>query len=145
MKHTGYIISLNHHLSKLYITLLVIKCHFNDKVCQWLAAGRSFSPGPPLSSTNKTDLHDITEILVEVALNTIKQTSKTFSKNNVQQTATLISIHRLLFFFIIMSYPDVNNNSLNRKMLIQEYDKLSKILQLRERQMDKFQDGKMAF
>jgi hypothetical protein len=29
-------------------------------------------------------------------------------------------------------------------MLIQEYDKLSKILQLRERQEDKFQDGKMA-
>jgi hypothetical protein len=48
------------------------------------------------------------------------------------------------FFFIIMSYPYVNNNSLNRKMLIQEYDKLSKILQLRERQEDKFQDGKMA-
>jgi hypothetical protein len=28
------------------------------------------------SSTNKTDLHDITEILLKVALNTIKQTNK---------------------------------------------------------------------
>ena len=27
------------------------------------AAGQSFSPGPPVSSTNKTDHHDITEIL----------------------------------------------------------------------------------
>jgi hypothetical protein len=28
----------------------------------------------PVSSTNKTDYHDITEILLKVALNTIKQT-----------------------------------------------------------------------
>jgi hypothetical protein len=34
-----------------------------DKVCQWL--GRAFS------STNKTDRHDKTEILLKVALNTI--------------------------------------------------------------------------
>jgi hypothetical protein len=34
------------------------------------------SPGPPVSSTNKTDHHDITEILLKVVLNTIKQTSK---------------------------------------------------------------------
>ena len=32
------------------------------KVCQWLATGRWFSPGPPVSSTNKTDRHDISEI-----------------------------------------------------------------------------------
>jgi hypothetical protein len=44
-----------------------------DKVCQWLATGRWFSPGPPVSSNNKTDRHDITEILLKVALNTIKQ------------------------------------------------------------------------
>jgi hypothetical protein len=48
-----------------------------DKVCQWLATGRWFSPGPPVSSTNKTDRHDITEILFKVVLNTIKQTNKT--------------------------------------------------------------------
>jgi hypothetical protein len=47
-----------------------------DKVCPWLATGRWFSPSPPLSSTNKTDRHDIIEILLKVALNTIKQTSK---------------------------------------------------------------------
>jgi hypothetical protein len=33
-----------------------------DKVCQWLAADRWFSPSPSVSSTNKTDRHDITEI-----------------------------------------------------------------------------------
>jgi len=42
-----------------------------DKVCQWLAAGRSFSPGTPVSSTNKTDCHDITKALLKVALNPI--------------------------------------------------------------------------
>ena len=47
-----------------------------DKVCQWLAIGQWFSPGPPASTTNKTDRHDITKILLKVALNTIKQTNK---------------------------------------------------------------------
>jgi len=37
-------------------------------------AGRWFSPGTPVSFTNKTDHHDITEILLKVALNTINQT-----------------------------------------------------------------------
>jgi hypothetical protein len=37
-----------------------------------------FSPGAPVSSTNKTDGHDITEILLKMALNTIKQTSKAY-------------------------------------------------------------------
>jgi len=44
-----------------------------DKVCQSLVLGGWFSPGTPVSSTNKTDLHDITEILLKVALNTITQ------------------------------------------------------------------------
>ena len=40
-----------------------------DKVCQWLATDRWFTL---VSSTNKTDFHDITEILLKVALSTIK-------------------------------------------------------------------------
>ena len=50
-----------------------------DKACQWLARGRWFSPGPPVSSTNKTDCHDITERLLNMVLNTIKQTNITGS------------------------------------------------------------------
>jgi hypothetical protein len=42
-----------------------------DKVHQWLAAGRWFSAGTPVSSTDKTYRHDMTEILLKVALNTI--------------------------------------------------------------------------
>ena len=47
-----------------------------DKVCQWFATGRWFSPGSSVSSTNTTDRHDLTEILLKVALNTIKQRNK---------------------------------------------------------------------
>ena len=42
-----------------------------DKVCQWFVKGRSFSAGTPVSSTNITDHHDITEILLKVALSTL--------------------------------------------------------------------------
>ena len=47
----------------------------HDKVCQWLATGWWFSPCTTVSITNKADLHDITEILLKVVLNTIKQTN----------------------------------------------------------------------
>ena len=36
-----------------------------------IRAGRWFSPGTPVSSTNKTDCLDKTEILLKVALNTM--------------------------------------------------------------------------
>ena len=37
-------------------------CH---KVCQWLAAGRWFSPGSPVSATNNTDRYDIADIVLK--------------------------------------------------------------------------------
>jgi hypothetical protein len=42
-----------------------------DEVCQCLVTGRWIFLGTPVSSTNKTDNHDITELLLKVALNTI--------------------------------------------------------------------------
>ena len=45
-----------------------------DKVCQWLVAGVWFFTGTLVSSTNKIDGHDITEILLKVALKTITLT-----------------------------------------------------------------------
>jgi hypothetical protein len=44
-----------------------------DKVCQLLATGLWFSLGTLVSSTHKSDRHDITEILFKVAFNTINQ------------------------------------------------------------------------
>ena len=65
-----------------------------DKVCQWLAAGRWFSPGTPVSFPNKTNCHDITEILLKVALNTI--------------TLTLFLTTPLGLWFIPKSFPIFN-------------------------------------
>jgi hypothetical protein len=47
-----------------------------DKAYQLLAHGRWFSPGTPASSTSKTSLHDIAEILLKMALNTKNQIKK---------------------------------------------------------------------
>jgi hypothetical protein len=41
-----------------------------------LVIGLWFSAGTPVSSTNKTDHHDITEILLKVAINTINPKPK---------------------------------------------------------------------
>ena len=60
----------NTQLQLLYTTLC-------DKVCQWLAAGRWFTLSNLVSSTNKTEPHYITEILLKVALNTITHNLKT--------------------------------------------------------------------
>jgi hypothetical protein len=45
----------------------------SDKAYQLHAHDRWFSPGNPASSTTKTGRHDIDEILLKVALNTINQ------------------------------------------------------------------------
>ena len=50
-----------------------------DKVCQWLATYRWFSPGIPVSSISKTGRYDIIEILLKVTLNTIILILKTTS------------------------------------------------------------------
>ena len=42
-----------------------------DIITNFSVTGQWFSPGTPVSSTNKTDHHEITEILLKVALNTI--------------------------------------------------------------------------
>jgi len=68
MKYTSYLCHIHrcsHWIRARYTTLC-------DQVCQWFATGRWCSSGTPVSSTNKTDRHDITEILLRVALNTIK-------------------------------------------------------------------------
>ena len=40
-----------------------------DKVCKWLATGRWSSQGTQVFSTNKTDCHDITKILLNSFIN----------------------------------------------------------------------------
>jgi hypothetical protein len=72
---TTYAIIAYHHWCFDSVRISIsARCKTCDKVCQWLARGRWFSQSPPASSTNKTDRHDTTEILLRVALNTINQT-----------------------------------------------------------------------
>ena len=51
----------------------------SDNTYQLLAHGRWFSSGTPVSSTTKTDWHDIAEIMLKVALNTINHQINQFS------------------------------------------------------------------
>ena len=86
----------------LKTALLMITCSINindqrrqcttvcGKVCQWLVKGRWLSPGHPVSSTNKTDHQDITEILLKVALNTIKGDKATEALNKDEKCVHLI-------------------------------------------------------
>ena len=80
-----------------------------DKVCQWLAAGLWFSPGTLVSSTYKTDCHDITEILLKVTLNIITLTPTVISMNywdffkihqNMQFICTNLNELLRIFFLI---------------------------------------------
>jgi len=59
-----------------------------DNVCKWLETGRWFSSDPPVFSTNKTDLHNITEIL----LNTIKQTNNITINSTTELTRSHVHV-----------------------------------------------------
>ena len=57
--------------------------HYVIKFVSDLRQVGNFSPGTPVSSTNKTDCHDITEILVKVVLNTINQPTNLIRKSGL--------------------------------------------------------------
>ena len=55
-----------------------------NKVCQWLTVGRWFSLCTPVFSTKtKTDRHDIAELLLKVASNTISPTQVYLSPSGI--------------------------------------------------------------
>ena len=63
-----------------------------------VCAGRCSFPGTPVSSTNKTDRHGITEILLKVALKTITIRSGAsiimeLSKRNASMHLTIYQVH----------------------------------------------------
>ena len=79
---TTKVVSLNPVHDKVYS----IQHSLCDEVYQLLATGRWFSPGIPVSSTNKTDRHDIAKILLKVELNTINQTKLDIIQNKTHDT-----------------------------------------------------------
>ena len=82
-----------------------------DKVCQGLATGRWFSPGTLVFPTNKIDPHDITELLLKVALNTITLTLPPILLNDIQPQ-TIIPLESCIFskyiLIIKVSYTKLN-------------------------------------
>jgi len=79
---TTKVVSFNPAHSKVYLDTALC-----DKVHQWFVAGQWFSPGVPVSSTDKTD-HDTAEILLKVVLNTITHTL------NLEK----LDIYKLIFY-----------------------------------------------
>ena len=71
-----------------------------DKVCQWLATGRWFSPDLPVSSTNKTDRHGN---LVESSVKH-HQTNKTKHKFQFSIPG-LNQGHVIFLIFILVPHP----------------------------------------
>jgi len=68
----------------------------SDQVYQLLAHGRWFSPGTPASSTTKTGRHDITEILLKVALNTKNQ-------NQIKSLYCMATLYHIPFIAWLLS------------------------------------------
>jgi hypothetical protein len=72
----------------------------------FLAEGQWFSPGTSVSSTNKTDCQDITEILLKVPLNSITLIMFIFQMDIVLEMA-----HKV---------DDTGNNNIPSRELVQE-------------------------
>ena len=90
---------------------------FCDKVCQCLATGWWFSPGPPVSCNNITDNHDIHEILLKVALNTIKPIWKPNLPTN--HKINIPTIHNTLIQTFVLTHRQLIINTLIYIILLQ--------------------------
>jgi hypothetical protein len=58
-----------HPIGLAVILVIVSVLTLKTAVILWLVTGWLFSPGTPVTSTNKTDSHDVTEILLKVVYN----------------------------------------------------------------------------
>jgi membrane-bound inhibitor of C-type lysozyme len=71
-----------------------------------------FSPHTLVSSTNKTDHHDITEILLKVALNTITLTLHFIFRNNLDKRAVNELTYQCQEYKTLMQVADVEKEKL---------------------------------
>ena len=80
-----------------------------------------FSAGPPVSSTNKTDCHDIADILLKVALNTIS--------NKQTNNQTIVEI-----LFLLVNSRRTNNKLSIKAERWQNIDKVPRFCNLYNKQ-----------
>jgi len=74
-------------------------------------AGQWFSPGTLVSSINKTDCHDITEIMLKVVLNTITVTPLTFDHvetNDLEMLFVTVLTKICFLFSLIRNLNKIN-------------------------------------
>ena len=60
---------------------------------KFVSARLGVSPVTPVSSTNKTERHDITEILLKVALSIINETNRIVTKISYQLIHNMVSLY----------------------------------------------------
>jgi hypothetical protein len=77
------------------------------QVCQWFAVCRWFSPSTPMSSTNKTDRSEKTEILLKMAINQTKNKRKLSPTLGCVMGPIFTSLSNDIFhiFSPVVSYP----------------------------------------
>ena len=74
-------------------------------ICQWLATGWWFNLGTPISSTNKTDCHDIAEILLKVVLKNHRPNHTCDCRHSLWILAAVILWWRLPLTFFCRHLP----------------------------------------
>jgi hypothetical protein len=84
-------------------------------------AGQWFSPGTAVSSTNKTDHHDLTEILLKVALTTITLIFPLkFVKKGEKKNPALVVFLLLIVTYINFSVMNTTFNSEGKSGLLHQ-------------------------
>ena len=118
-----------------------------DEVCQRLAASWWFSRGAPVSSTNKTERHDMIEILLKVALNTTTHSPFKGNKFLIWYSYFLCVFTEVLMhniFLHILSKEKVINNILKNIVRYVDYQKMCIILPLFIEMFVPSQDRKLS-
>ena len=80
----------------------------SDKVYQLLAHDRWFSPSTPTSSTTKTGRHDIVEILLKMALNTINHKIKSTQSTYILWIMFTVRSHQFFGYQSIRSISKIS-------------------------------------
>ena len=109
---SNYIYLCNQWLSPLtlWVRIPLRRGVLDTALCErkwrWFAPGRWFSPCIPVSAINKTYRHDITEILLKLALNTITSNPTRYLRRKLVNNLHVWAIKNR----IVSQFIDINSN-----------------------------------